>query len=57
MTFQELNTLRHFYELEQTRLLTILAKSVQNPQLAAYFSTGNGWNFRYVEGSTARLYD
>ena len=31
--------------------------SVQNPQLAGFFLTGNRSNFLYVEGSTAWLYD
>ena len=38
-------------------LLTILAMSVQNPQLAGFLLTGNRSNFLYVEGSTAWLYD
>ena len=44
-------------ELEQNKLLTILAMSVQNSQLAGFFLTGNRSNFLYVEGSTAWLYD
>ena len=38
-------------------LLTILAMSVQNTQLAGFLLTGNRSNFLYVEGSTAWLYD
>ena len=57
MTVQELNTLQTVCELERNQLLTILAMSVQNPQLACFLLTGNGSNFLYVEGSTARLYD
>ena len=57
MTVQELNTLHTICELERTQLLTILAMSVQNPQLAGFLLTGNRSNFLYVEGSTAWLYD
>ena len=57
MTGQELNTLHTIYELERKQLLTILAMSVQNPQLAGFLLTGNRSNFLYVEGSTACLYD
>ena len=52
MTVQELNTV---CELERTQLLTILAMSVKNPQLAGFLLTGNRSNFLYVEGSTAWL--
>ena len=37
MTVQELNTLHTICELERTQLLTILAMSVKNPQLAGFF--------------------
>ena len=57
MTAQELNTLHTVCELERNQLLTILAMSVQNPQLAGFLLTGNCSNFLYVEGSTAWLYD
>ena len=57
MTVQELNTLHTVCELERTQLLTILAMSVKNPQLAGFLLTGNRSNFLYVEGSTAWLYD
>ena len=57
MTVQELNTLHTVCELERTQLLTILAMSVKNPQLAGFLSTGNRSNFLYVEGSSAWLYD
>ena len=57
MTVQELNTLHTICELERNQLLTILAMSVQNPQLAGLLLTGNRSNFLYVEGSTAWLYD
>ena len=57
MTVQELNTLHTICELERNQLLTILAMSVQNPQLAGFLLTGNRSNFLYVEGSTAWLYD
>ena len=57
MTVQELNTLHTICELERTQLLTILAMSVTNPQLAGFLLTGNRSNFLYVEGSTAWLYD
>ena len=57
MTVQELNTLHTVCELERSQLLTILAMSVQNPQLAGFLSTGNRSIFLYVEGSTAWLND
>ena len=57
LTVQNLNTLHTVCELERNQLLTILAMSVQNPQLAGLLLTGNRSNFRYVEGSTAWLYD
>ena len=57
MTVQELNTLHAVCELERTQLLTILAMSVENPQLAGFLLTGNCSNFLYVEGSTAWLYE
>ena len=57
VTVQELNTLHTVCELERNQLLTILAMSVQNPQLAGFLLTGNRSNFLYVEGSTAWLYD
>ena len=48
-----LNTLHSFCELERNQLLTILAMSVQNPQLAGFLFTGNRSNFLYVGGLTA----
>ena len=57
MTVQELNTLHTVCELERNQLLTILAMSVRNPQLAGFLLTGNRSNFLYVDGSTAWLYD
>ena len=57
MTVQELNTLHTICELERNQLLTILAMSVQNHQLAGFLLTGNRSNFLHVEGSTAWLYD
>ena len=57
MTVQELNTLHTICKLEKNQLLTILATSVQNPQLAGFLLTGNRSNFLYVEVSTAWLYD
>ena len=57
MTVQELKTLHTVCELERNQLLTILAKSVQNPQLAGFLLTGNCSNLVYVEGSTAWLYE
>ena len=57
MTVQELNTLQTICELERNQLLTILAMSVQNHQLAGFLLTGNRGNFFYVESSTAWLYD
>ena len=56
MTVQELNTLHTVCELERNQLLTILAMSVQNPQIAGFLLTGNRSNFLIVEGSTAWLY-
>ena len=57
MTVQELKTLHTICELERNQLLTILAMSVQNPQIAGFLLTGNRSNFLYVEDSTAWLYD
>ena len=57
MTVQELDTLPTICEVERNQPLTILAMSVQNPQLAGFLLTGNQSNFLYIEGSTARLYD
>ena len=57
MTVQEPNTPHTFCELERNQLLTILAMSVQNPQLAGFVLTGNRGNFFFVEGSTAWLYE
>ena len=53
MTVHELNTLHTVCELERTQLVTILAMSVKNPQLAGFLLSGNCSNFLYVEGSTA----
>ena len=55
MSIQELNILHLTCELERSQLLTILAMSVQNPQLAGYLLIGNRSKFLYVEGSTAWL--
>ena len=57
MTVQGINTLHTLCELERIQLHTILAMSVQNPQLAGFLLTVNQSNFLYVEGSTAWLYD
>ena len=57
MTVQDLNTLHAICELERNQLLTLLAMSVENPQLAGFLLTGNRSNFLYVERSTAWLYD
>ena len=57
MTAQELITLHTICELERNQLFTILARSVQNPQLAGFLLKGNRSNFLYVESSTAWLYD
>ena len=56
MTVQEQNTLHTVCELERNQLLTILAMSVQNPQLAGFLLTGNRSNCLYVEDSNAWLY-
>ena len=53
MTVQELYTLHTICEFERNQLLTILAMSVQNVQLAGFLLTGNRSDFLYVEGSTA----
>ena len=45
MTVQELITLHTVCELERTQLLTMLAMSVKNPQLAGFVLTGNRSNF------------
>ena len=57
MSVAELNTLHTICEVERTQLLTILALSVKNPQLAGFLLTQNRSNFLYVEGSTTWLYD
>ena len=57
MTVQEPTTLHTICEFERNQLLTILAMSVQNPQLAGFLPAGNRSIFSYVEGSTAWLYD
>ena len=57
MTLKELNIFHTACELERNQLLTVLAISVQNLQLAGFLLTGNRSNFLYVEGSTAWLYD
>ena len=57
MTVQELNTLHTICEFERNQLLTKLAMSVQNPQLAGFLLPRNRSNFLYVDGSTAWLYD
>ena len=47
MTVQELNTLHTIFELKRNPLLTVLAMSVQNPQLAEFLLTGyrSNWLF------------
>ena len=57
MSVGELNTLHTICEVERPQLLTILAMSVQNPQLAGFRLTQNRSNFLYVEGSPALFYD
>ena len=52
MSVQELITLHTVCDLERTQLLTSLAMSEKNPQLAGFLITGNRSNFLYVEGST-----
>ena len=44
MTVQELNTLHTVCQIERTQLLTILAMSVKNSQLAGFLLTGNRSN-------------
>ena len=53
MTVQEPNVLHTICELERNQLLTIIAMSVQNPQLADFLLIRNRSNFLYVESSTA----
>ena len=57
MSVAELNTIHTICEVEGTQLLTILAMSVKNPQLAGFLLKQNRSNFLYVEGSTAWLHD
>ena len=58
MTVHYFNNLFHTVcELERNQHLTILAMSVQKPQLAGFLLTGIHCNFLYVEGPTAWLYD
>ena len=45
MTVQQLNTLHTVCEFDRNQLLTILAMSVQNPQLAVFLLTGNRSSF------------
>ena len=45
MSVAELNTLHTICEVERTQLLTILAMSVKNPQLAGFLLTQNRSNF------------
>ena len=57
MTVHDFNTLHTICELEPNQLLTILAMSVQKPQLDGILLTGNRSNLLLVEGSTVWLYD
>ena len=57
MSVAEFNTLHTICEVERTQLLTILAMSVKNPQLAGFLLTQKRSNFLYVEGSTAWIND
>ena len=57
MTVEELNTLHTNCELERNQLFTVLAMSVQIPQLAGFLLTGNRNCCFYVECSAAWLYD
>ena len=57
MSLAELNTLHTICEVERTQLVTILAMSFKNPQLAGFLLTQNRSNFLYFEGTTAWLYD
>ena len=45
MTIQELNALHHICELRTAQLVTILAMSVQNPEIAVKLRTGNALTF------------
>ena len=57
MNVQELNRLPTVCELERNQLLTILAMSVQNPQLAGFLLTAKRSIFSYNEVSAAWLCD
>ena len=57
MTVHELNTLQTVCEIERNQLLTKIAMSVQNLQLAGFLLPGNCSSFLYVEVSKAWLYD
>ena len=51
-----MNNLHRVCELDRNKLLTILAMSVQNPQIAGFLLTGNCSIFIHVDGCTAWFY-
>ena len=55
MTAQTFYDLHTICEFERSQLLTILAMSVQNPQLDGFLLIGNRSKLLHVEGSTAWL--
>ena len=57
MTILKLHTLVLDFELGKTKLLTILAMSVQNPLPVGYLSTGNRSTFLALESSSARSHN
>ena len=57
MGIRQLKKLHLICEQERPQLQTMLAMSVQNHQVAGYFSTRNCRNLPYVEGFTVLLYD
>ena len=57
MSVAELNSIQTNCEVEKTQLLTIIAMSVKNQQLAGFLLNQNYSNFFYVEGSTVWFYD
>ena len=54
---QELKTIHHICWLEERHLLTVLAVSLQNPQIAGYILAESRNNFLYVEASTVCFQD
>ena len=57
MIVAELKTLHAMREVERTQLLTILAMSVDNPQLSGFLLTQNRCDFLFVKASAAWFLD